>query len=460
MFQDFQPTRAELLIRKGGLPGQLGPLLAGTARSLRLSHKSEAPGEKTVRRIAADILAPLTFLFVAWVLDEARKKNLSRLYFLARDGQVMYRVARELATHRAPGIELRYLYCSREALCHIPPTGLETFDLDWLTRGHLGAINLAEIAARLGCPPSELSALLTEHGFTIGKSVDSALGWDEIQALRNIFSRQEIADPLARMGAERRRLACRYLDQEGVLENADVGLVDTGWKGTSQYALARLLRSAADDAGVPTPRLHGFYLGVGRDAWGAGNNMCGFLFDEPRGIAAPALRNFPCIEMLFSGRHGRVAGYFADEERVHPRLASTFEGTLAKFIRIHHAVAVSLARRLAPLVCGESIPREPASRLCRRLIHDFVTRPAADVAHVYGSWPMGFELRERDFGEMAPPVGFASLSACVIGRKTYTGFWPQGSFVRGGIGILCPAYNMFQSLGGVDVIRRLLETGR
>lgn len=449
------------MIRGTALPGHLGMLLSGAARSLRVSHKSESPEEQAVRRVAADVIAPLIFLFVTWVLDEAWKKQLTKLYFLARDGQIMYRVARELAPQRAPGIELHYLYCSRESLCHILPDGVDGFDLDWLTMGHLGRITLAEVYDRLRCDQKEFSATLNAHGFPAENCFHRPLRKAEIDAIRNIVVRRDVAEYLACKGAAERDLACRYLAQEGLLEANKIGVVDTGWKGTSQYAIERLLRLAAGDSGRAVPELHGFYLGVGQAAWGAvARRMQGFLFDEPKGLKAPVLSNFPCIEMLCSARHGRVRGYVAVKERVRPRLGPGVEKSFSDPIRLQHAIAVSFARRLGHLLTADALPREPTARLCLRLVRDLVAAPGADLVNVYGRWTLGFELRERDRGEMAPPLNLLSLAACVLGRKQYRGFWPQGSFVRGGIGWLCPAYNLFQSLGGVEIIRRLLSAGR
>ena len=56
------------------------------------------------------VFAPVLLCFVRWVLDEAQKCGIKRLYFLARDGYQMYLVAEEFCKHSRNQIECRYLY--------------------------------------------------------------------------------------------------------------------------------------------------------------------------------------------------------------------------------------------------------------------------------------------------------------------------------------------------------------
>ena len=59
------------------------------------------------------VLAPALNGFVVWVLSQAMLRGIRRLYFLARDGYIMYRTAcRYTEIYRLP-VECRYLYCSR-----------------------------------------------------------------------------------------------------------------------------------------------------------------------------------------------------------------------------------------------------------------------------------------------------------------------------------------------------------
>jgi len=83
------------------------PILDGISRAARLMF-----GMDPYSALAADIVAPTYIPYVKWVLDEAEKKGIDRLYFLSRDGYILMKIAEKIP-HR---VELRYLFVSRKSL--------------------------------------------------------------------------------------------------------------------------------------------------------------------------------------------------------------------------------------------------------------------------------------------------------------------------------------------------------
>ena len=89
-------------------------------------------------RVLQEIFAPLMTAFTVWVLREAEARGIKRLYFLSRDGYLLYRTAIRLVKSCKLDIECRYLYCSRyslrvpmysenvdEALSHVTRGGID-----------------------------------------------------------------------------------------------------------------------------------------------------------------------------------------------------------------------------------------------------------------------------------------------------------------------------------------------
>ncbi len=56
---------------------------------------------------------PVLTEYVEWVLEEAIKNGEKRLYFLARDGYMMYLMAKKLVDARGIDLDIRYLKISR-----------------------------------------------------------------------------------------------------------------------------------------------------------------------------------------------------------------------------------------------------------------------------------------------------------------------------------------------------------
>ena len=72
--------------------------------------KTDVPVYRTVSRLIPDentgfdravyltVFAPAMLYYVRWVLEEAKKNGIQRLYFLARDGYPMYMTAKALCS--------------------------------------------------------------------------------------------------------------------------------------------------------------------------------------------------------------------------------------------------------------------------------------------------------------------------------------------------------------------------
>lgn len=63
--------------------------------------------------LATDVVAPCYVAYVKWVLSDARKRGIERLYFLSRDGYILMKIAENMEHE---GIVLRYLFLSRRSL--------------------------------------------------------------------------------------------------------------------------------------------------------------------------------------------------------------------------------------------------------------------------------------------------------------------------------------------------------
>ncbi len=83
--------------------------------SKAIAHKYE---NNVAVLFAADLIAPMYVSYVYYLLFDAKKRGLQHLYFLARDGYLLYRIAQEIVKTYGDlhNIELNYLYVSRESL--------------------------------------------------------------------------------------------------------------------------------------------------------------------------------------------------------------------------------------------------------------------------------------------------------------------------------------------------------
>lgn len=83
---------------------------SGISRSLVLNNESDI-----YRKVAADFLAPLYVPFIFNILSDASRRGIRKLFFLSRDGYILYVIAQSLADY-FPDLEVKYFYASRKAL--------------------------------------------------------------------------------------------------------------------------------------------------------------------------------------------------------------------------------------------------------------------------------------------------------------------------------------------------------
>lgn len=111
-----RPNRHERMTRaRRALGDPVLPLFLGLSRKARLlAEANGGPSDPPLPGFLISVVGPFLTAFVCWVLRAANGLGLDRLYFVARDGQVLLALAR-LLSERLGGPELRYLYGSRRA---------------------------------------------------------------------------------------------------------------------------------------------------------------------------------------------------------------------------------------------------------------------------------------------------------------------------------------------------------
>ena len=91
--------------------------LAGVSRAARIgAPMSRDRRAQVINETAANLAGPLALAYAAWTLERAQQRGLRRLYFAAREGEILLSVARELERVWQTGIDLRYLCVSRNTL--------------------------------------------------------------------------------------------------------------------------------------------------------------------------------------------------------------------------------------------------------------------------------------------------------------------------------------------------------
>lgn len=202
------------------------------------------------------VFAPVLTEYVEWILQEAVQAGKRRLYFLARDGWLMYLAAEKLAESKNLPLEVRYLKVSRYALRTAEYYLLGDGCLDTVCVGGID-ITFQKLMKRAALTEEEAKQIAELTGYE--KRYQTILNYTEIQKLKTELKQiKPFFDYVKEHSAACYNNAVGYLKQEGLLSNIPYGIVDSGWVGTTQMSLENLLSSVLGKRKT----VEGYYFGL------------------------------------------------------------------------------------------------------------------------------------------------------------------------------------------------------
>ncbi|GLQ50377.1 HAD family hydrolase [Dyella flava] len=299
----------------------------------QLDHKDD-PLDHAIQ----GIIVPLLLAYVMWVLDHAKRNGIHRLYFVARDAEVMFRMAQALQSE-GNGIELHYFYGSRRAWLS-PSISQDNADWQRLLVIPGQASSRHDITARMGLDngtQETIRKLLSCNATEWSKHLSHDQARRFLDELMGDTSTSEL---IVSSVTRKREIALSYFKQEGLFEDVSWALVDAGWSLNSQAALKRIM----DIGGASHYAPQGYYLALARD----------HLDEAQAGVAYPFIskagsifsRRRVVIEHCFlPSTHATTRGYRMEGNRSIPVFGPELrsEAELAYVTRLHEA-AVSAAR--------------------------------------------------------------------------------------------------------------------
>lgn len=287
--------------------------------------------ENALYHFAYDQVSEILTSYIWWVIEEAQKHGIRRLYFLSRDGYIFNEIAQRLCQKYQLDIDCRYLYVSRIAV-RIPTLCIDqNIDemYDKLTFGSLRQTPVS-VLKRFQCEEKTIREILqgtvyegAENQVFSVKEYREFVGW-----IKNNKSLKElmIAKSTTALGVIK-----QYFAQEGLLDEAVVGVVDCGWRGSLQKCIQQVL-----DSMQYRGELHGFYFGLYNHP--EKRKTYHSWYFKPKGdLLRKALFNCSVFECLLSAPHPMTIGYRKDSDgRVVPVFENAGKSKMETEVSILH----------------------------------------------------------------------------------------------------------------------------
>jgi FMN phosphatase YigB (HAD superfamily) len=419
-------SRYEWLARgKGPVAPVWRSRLAAAMRLARLEGAGSAEDRRVIWSTGADVAGPLLFGFVYWSLRQARERGIRRLYFIARDGQVLHRIACQISSAWGFDIECRYLYGSRQAWRIPALNGVGPEEVQWAAPSSHG-LSVEHVLARLGLEPEPLRALLAEQGFAPDRWREP-LTEAELERLRRVLVRDPVRQLATQAGARTRALLLRYLQQEGVLDEVPFALVDMGWNGNLQRSLSRALQVAGQ---ATAARLTGLYFGLYHTTIvPEGQTMLDYWSQLPEAGHGLMPQTVSMFEMMTAADHGSTIRYEAAGEVVAPCLtAEQNVEVLAWGLKELQSSILAFTTHFLDLARETRPPLAELQYVTRRVFELFYLQPVCEEAQAWGQFPLRGQPIENIRGRVVPELSAAQMLAALLDyRKRPDGWWMEGT---------------------------------
>jgi hypothetical protein len=427
----------------------LASAIGGAARRARIDREMQGRGE-VLWNIATGIAGPLLFGYVYWILFRARALGIKRLYFLARDGQILLQIARQISRQLSLELDLRYLHASRRA-----------WFLPSVARGSAAervnailtdeTVSITELLQSLEIKTADVRIPLTDAGFP-------EEGWAtqiEASRLKDILSTPPFDSLIQERASRGLELCMGYLGHQGMLDGVPGAIVDIGWKGRLQTALARMLRGAQASAAIS-----GFYMGLRERPDEVATGPTFVYFEGPdAGALNPSL-----VELFTAADHGSTLGYERLQDgQIHPILAPGQRAILDWGLgALQEGINAFSANMLDALAVLDEPPTTVIAGLRKSALltlERLVRRPSAAEAGLLGAFPHAAGQFHHDLCELAPRLSIPSLLNSLLNPKAFDGrtHWPQASIARSPFAPTLAARLWDVRVAGIPRLRKLFR---
>lgn len=371
-YRNSRPSRYERAVYSlDNIDYELKCTLSGAMKVARLYLHYDNEHLQTIHTVSTNVIGPFLFSYVYWVLYNAKKLGLEKLFFLSRDGQILYEIARIVSknTKMFNNIEMKYIYVSRKTL-YLPAIANE-FDIKTLPK----VLDLKDFEKEFGTPPNQNALTIAE---------------------------------------DKRRRVLSYLLQEGFHKNSRIGIVDVGWRGRLQFCISRILDLNGIYNGIT-----GFYVGLINPVPKYKKDVR-FTFFDPH--SNYNILSAPLIETFCSATHGLTLDYEYRDGKFYPVLKEEKNSEMLNW-------GLEVQQNSIKLFCDffmnnivkydVDLSLEDLRKVSEVVLNLFINIPTKMEAQVYGIVAHYPDVNEKIKYSLAKKLEFLDIVRLLIGVKKF-----------------------------------------
>ncbi len=340
--------------------------------------------EDIISQTSRNVFAPVLNSFVLYVINDAMKRGIKKIYFLARDAYFYYLIAERYVKRFDLDIQCKYLYVSRLSL-RVPLYHLDTDQaLHYITLSGVD-VTPTTVMNRSGISEDGKKIFVKKISDYLDIDKDEQIPRHRLNEVKELLRNSEDFNKLLVDSSKKEYLnAYKYLKQEGFGTEEKIAIVDSGWVGSIQDSL-NVFRNRF---GVNEP-LEGYYFGLYEiPAKAEEKYYHSFMFSPKSGLKKKVLFNNCLFECIFSAPHGMTERYESAGDKMVPVLSHVSHQQIDYLNQVERVINTYLDNMVDKYgsfkkICGLSGNPSIQKKIDNELFR-FMSLPSKDEAAVFG----------------------------------------------------------------------------
>lgn len=340
------------------------------------------------------VLSPLFVCFSIWILENAKKDGVKKLFFLSRDGYPFYKISKQLCGRVAPDIQCSYLHCSRYSL-RVPMYSEDIEEaLDLICSGGID-VTFRKIMYRSGFSDEEIVKI---YSYFKDVDFDAVIRYSDLQKYKNLLrSCPEYIKALKHNSTIQWDALEKYFLQEGISSTDNVGIADSGWIGTTQKSICSIRRRCGCNG-----KVYGYYFGLFNNPEEDGDCIYRtFYFGKRDHLLNKVLFSNCLFEVISAADHGTVCGYWEDTNGIMKPSFSDY-AVDPKKEKLFDAYKRFLNHFMKYATEEDYQILGPCAERFQMSLRRFMWEPTPEEADFFGSFKFSDDLLDRSCRELAP----------------------------------------------------------
>lgn len=380
-------------------------LTIGTSRNARLLHHLDKEAA-----IGASLGGVILFPYVYWIIQESLRKGINKLYFIARDGYILKKIADIIICKYGYPISTEYIYGSRRAW-RMASFSESNHDLNkllsWSHPNHISTIDaLADV---FQITKEELYPYISNEYKKVSRL--NSLLITSIQ--KELNNDEKFWKFLCQRHLEKRKNTIQYLKENIDFSDTNIAFVEVAGSGYTQVCLSNIISDFYE------PRIQTFFFKMDSVQ---DNKKCRFYNFLPSNLYLHVI-----IEMLCRAPHGQTIEYAIRGGKMAPVIEETEGEALKRHGLLKYIRGIEkFTEEYINVIDKHNV--YPGNLMLLLEYMNYITHsPDQMILDFIGGMPNSVTGREKKVIEYAPKLTYKDITNIFL-KRTYE---PVENYYRG-----------------------------